>query len=78
MATDARVVVRVFLYGIEPEIWRRFSVPDELTFEEFHEVIQKAMGWEDEGQHEFRAEHRAPCPASWANHREKGGIPWQY
>lgn len=54
MASDARLVVKVFLYGIEPEIWRKFSVPDELTFEEFHEVIQKAMGWEDSDQHEFR------------------------
>lgn len=50
----ARLVVKVFLYEIEPQIWRKFSVPDELTFEEFHEVIQKAMGWENEGEHEFR------------------------
>jgi hypothetical protein len=50
----SRFVVRVFLYGIEPEIWRRFSVPGDVTFEEFHRVIQQAMGWEDAAMHEFR------------------------
>ncbi len=51
---NPRFVVRVFLYGIEPEIWRRFSVPGDLNFAEFHEVIQQAMGWQDTAMHEFR------------------------
>lgn len=46
--------VRVLLYGIEPEIWREFSVPSSATFEKFHEVIQAAMGWERRHLHEFR------------------------
>lgn len=29
-------------------------VPESLTFAEFHQVIQKAMGWNDEQSHQFR------------------------
>ena len=46
--------IKVFLYDIEPEIWRRFTIPAEATFAEFHQVIQKAMGWNDEQAHQFR------------------------
>ncbi len=48
------VVVKVFLYGIQPQIWRRFSVPAEFTFDKFHDAIQAAMGWENKSPHEFR------------------------
>lgn len=46
--------VKVFLYGIEPEIWREFTIPSSATFEKLHEVIQAAMGWERRHLHEFR------------------------
>jgi len=46
--------VKVLLYGIEPAIWREFSVPSAVTFEKFHELIQAAMGWEKRHLHEFR------------------------
>lgn len=49
-----RVVVKVFLYGIQPQIWRRFSIPKELTFAQFSDAIQAAMGWENKHPHEFR------------------------
>ena len=54
MAAPARFVIKVFLYGIEPVIWRRFSIPAEATFAELHRTIQRAMGWEDRHWHEFR------------------------
>jgi hypothetical protein len=46
--------IRVFLYEVEPPVWRRFLVPDSATFGEFHVLIQKAMGWKDEQDHQFR------------------------
>ena len=49
-----RVVVKVFLYGIQPQIWRRFSIPKELTFAQFSDAIQAVMGWENKHPHEFR------------------------
>lgn len=48
------VVVKVFLYQITPEIWRRFEVPADLSFERLSQTIQLAMGWEDKHPHEFR------------------------
>jgi len=46
--------LKVFLYEVEPQIWRRFSVPEAYTFAQLHQVIQKAMGWNDEQAHQFR------------------------
>ena len=47
-------VIKIFLYEVEPLIWRRFSVPATATFAELHQIIQKAMGWNDEQAHQFR------------------------
>ncbi|PIE94958.1 plasmid pRiA4b ORF-3 family protein [Bacillus fungorum] len=38
---------KITLKGIRPPIWRRFLVHNEVTFEEFHNIIQVVMGWED-------------------------------
>ena len=46
--------IKVFLYDIEPQIWRRFTISGDATFAELHSVIQKAMGWNDEQAHQFR------------------------
>ncbi|NWK56702.1 plasmid pRiA4b ORF-3 family protein [Verrucomicrobiaceae bacterium N1E253] len=50
----ASYTIKVFLYEVEPEIWRRFTIPAEASFAELHRVIQKAMGWNDEQSHQFR------------------------
>jgi hypothetical protein len=49
-----RVVVKIFLYGIQPQIWRRFSIGTDATFIALSNAIQAAMGWEDKHPHEFR------------------------
>lgn len=46
--------IKVTLLGTEPSIWRRLLVPADLTLEQLHTVLQKAMGWEDSHMHEFR------------------------
>lgn len=51
---DNRVVVKVFLYGIQPQIWRRFSISADVTFIQFSDAIQAMMGWENKHPHEFR------------------------
>jgi len=47
-------IVKVFLYEISPQIWRRFRISGCATFGELHETIQLVMGWEDRQAHEFR------------------------
>ncbi|MGD7654279.1 MAG: plasmid pRiA4b ORF-3 family protein [Verrucomicrobiales bacterium] len=51
---ETRVVVKVFLYGIKPEIWRRFSISKEASFLDLNDAIQAAMGWDNKHPHEFR------------------------
>lgn len=45
MAKDYALQFRVWLWGIEPQIWRRLLLSPELNFAELHEVIQAAFGW---------------------------------
>ncbi|WP_170161123.1 plasmid pRiA4b ORF-3 family protein [Methylocaldum marinum] len=47
--------LRITLSNIDPPIWRRLLVTDDLTFAQLHKVIQAAMGWEDYHMHEFEA-----------------------
>jgi len=49
-----RVVLKVFLYGIQPQIWRRFSISKDVTFIALSDAIQAAMGWDNKHPHEFR------------------------
>lgn len=53
-AQGNRIVVKVFLYGIQPPIWRRFSLDAAATFLELNDAIQAAMGWDNKHPHEFR------------------------
>lgn len=53
-AAPTHAIVKVFLYGIQPTIWRRFRMPLESHFGALHEAIQAVMGWEDKRPHEFR------------------------
>ncbi len=56
--SGGRLRLRISLEDWEPPIWRRVEVNKDLTFWEFHRVIQEAMGWEDDHLHEFRAANR--------------------
>ena len=49
-----RYQLKVVLRGISPLIWRRVVVSSDTTLAELHDVVQVAMGWEDEHLHRFR------------------------
>lgn len=38
---------KVHLLHVSLMIWRRFTVPASLTLDQFHEVLQTLMGWEN-------------------------------
>ncbi len=40
-------------YISEPEVWRKVSVPEGLSFEQLHFVIQAAFGWENSHLYAF-------------------------
>lgn len=46
--------IKISLSESNPLIWRRVQVPRDLTLYQLHQVIQTAMGWDDEHLHEFK------------------------
>ena len=45
--------LKVTLLGLKPPVWRRLLVPETLTLEVLHEVIQLTMGWYGGHIHQF-------------------------
>ncbi|OTA15346.1 plasmid pRiA4b ORF-3-like family protein [Xenorhabdus vietnamensis] len=41
------LVLKVNLFDASPAVWRRVRVSNQLTLNEFHDVIQNTMGWEN-------------------------------
>jgi len=45
---------KIKLRGVtKPPVWRRVQVPSHFTFDDLHEVIQAAFGWENEHLYHF-------------------------
>ncbi len=52
-AVPSRLRIRIDLVGAKPPIWRRMSLPGDLTLDQVHEVIQVAFGWTNSHLHRF-------------------------
>jgi len=52
-ALGAVCQIKIVLLGTRPPIWRRVLVPADFTLAQLHNVVQAAMGWEDDHLHEF-------------------------
>lgn len=50
---DRLYLLKIRLLEIEPDIWRRFVVPGDITLDRLHDVIQIVMDWQDYHLHEF-------------------------
>lgn len=50
--------LKITIKGSKPPIWRRILVPEGITFDKLHQVIQTAFSWSNEHlyQFEFRSE----------------------
>jgi hypothetical protein len=44
---------RIRVRGVSPPVWRRLLIPEEITIAQLHDVMQLAMGWNDEHLHRF-------------------------
>ncbi|MHB1469443.1 MAG: plasmid pRiA4b ORF-3 family protein [Solirubrobacteraceae bacterium] len=54
ISQDAVLQVKVSLLEVaEPPVWRRLQVFADIRLDEMHQVIQAAMGWEDDHLHAF-------------------------
>jgi hypothetical protein len=57
---------RIELKGVRPKIWRHFFCPSDLTLDDLHRVICRAMGWHGEHGYSFLVSHREYCGAAAA------------
>jgi hypothetical protein len=48
------LTLTIELRGAKPRIWRRLSLPGDLTLDEVHTLFQAAMGWTDSHLHRFQ------------------------
>ena len=46
-------VVKVVLENTKPPIWRRIVIPENIRFDDLHEIIQIAFNWDEMHPHEF-------------------------
>lgn len=54
--TDSKEVIfqfKIELKGLRPPVWRRFLVGSNITFYQFHNIIQNVMGWENYHIYQF-------------------------
>lgn len=45
--------VKVVLEGVQPPLWRRILLPDQLSFADLHDILQVVFGWQEEHLHQF-------------------------
>jgi demethoxyubiquinone hydroxylase (CLK1/Coq7/Cat5 family) len=45
--------LKLTLAGVEPPIWRRLLVPEDITLTRLHKIIHLVTGWENDHLHEF-------------------------
>ena len=50
--------LKVTLKDTAPVVWRRFIVPDDITLDRLHDVLQIVMGWQDQHLHSFTFKKR--------------------
>src|SRR5215510_2084124 len=46
--------LKVSLLDVEPPIWRRFLVPQDVRLPRLHGILQVVMGWTDSHLHQFK------------------------
>ena len=69
-------LLKIRLLDIEPEIWRRFVVPDSITLDRLHDVIQIVMGWKDYHLHNFTIGKKRYT--EWPEYKEDGAEDGKY
>ncbi|MGW9113513.1 plasmid pRiA4b ORF-3 family protein [Microbacterium sp. NPDC055683] len=56
MDPDERLLLRVSLLDVEPEVWRTFEIDGQLSVGHLHSALQIVMGWRESHLHEVREE----------------------
>jgi hypothetical protein len=54
-SADEIMRVRIELQDTDPKVWRQVEVPVSVTLGDLHNIIQAAMGWDDDHMHAFQS-----------------------
>ena len=46
-------ILKVTIEDTHPPVWRRLIVPEKITYEDLHRILQIAFGWEEAHLHDF-------------------------
>ena len=57
----AGYILKIVIEDTHPPVWRRILIPERITFEELHRIIQIVFGWTDEHLHDFRIPSEDIC-----------------
>jgi len=52
--TQGSLQLRIELLEVEPSVWRRIVVPEDITMADLARILLAAMGWNNSHQHLFR------------------------
>ena len=69
--------LKITLMGTNPPVWRRIQVPATTDLEEFHEILQDTMGWQDCHLHAFHidgVEYGEPDPFLESDMEDEGDV----
>ncbi len=73
---ERRLLLHIALEDIDPPIWRRVEVENTITFDDLHQVIQAAMGWEDAHLHLFEiGDYRIGMGENYDDPFDEGVLP---
>ncbi|TFC44725.1 hypothetical protein E3T26_13990 [Cryobacterium sp. TMT1-21] len=71
-ATPAQFRIRVDLVGATPPLWRRLTLPSDLTLDRVHQVLQVVFGWTDTHVYQFSLEFGRTMPREYL--RVRGSL----
>ena len=67
------LTLTIELRGSKPRIWRRLSLPGDLTLDVVHTLFQAAMGWTDSHLHRFQPGRRSAFRPAVLHHGVRRG-----
>lgn len=57
----AGYILKIMIEDTHPPVWRRIVVPEKITFEDLHDMIQIIFDWDNDHLHDFRIPSKHIC-----------------
>lgn len=57
----AGYILKIVIEDTHPPVWRRIVIPEKITFEDLHDMIQIIFDWDNDHLHDFRIPSKNIC-----------------